>query len=236
MNTLKNAVVLSLIVVATTAFAMPRNSYLLRPARTHADLISQIKAEPVVADRYQRHFGMNREEMIAYVESLKLTRLEKTGVYMVYGVPKNGVLHANPQLLKRGTLIWVDSTGAPILLEICGNPFTQGPKRTTMNDVISANPAQPDGMAPMTTYAAEPVVSAPVAINMTPTTPTAPQVEPVVESVSTSRPNFGWLALLPAVALIPNGGGGDAGPEPTSMVALALGAGTLISRRRKAAK
>ena len=235
MNKLKNAVVLSLIVAASSSFAMPRNSYLVRPARTHADLITQIKAEPIVADRYMRHFGMNRKEMIEYVDSLKLTRLEKTAVYMIYGVPKNGQLHANPQLLKRGTLIWVDASGAPILLEICGNPFTQGPKHTTMNDVISANPAQPDGMAPMATYPAEPVASAPVAITMAPQTPTAPVIEPVVESVSTSRTNFGWLALLPAIALIPTGGD-DPVPEPASMTALALGVGSLIARRRKAAK
>ena len=75
MNKLKNAVVLSLIVAASSAFAMPRNSYLVRPARTHADLITQIKAEPIVADRYMRHFGMNRKEMIEYVDSLSLIHI-----------------------------------------------------------------------------------------------------------------------------------------------------------------
>lgn len=235
MKNVKTALTLVAALAVCSAFAMPRNSYLLRPARTQAELVSQIKAEPLVADRYMRHFGMNREEMVEFVSSLKLGRLDKTGVYMIYGVPKNGQLHANPQLLKRGTLVWQDSVGSPILLEICGNPFTQGPKRTTMNDMITSVPANPAPLVAMSTLPTEPVQSAPMAITMQPVTPTAPTpIEPQVETASSHRNNLGWLLILPAAAIgFQNHGHDEPVPEPATMTAMAVGAGVMALKRRK---
>lgn len=222
--------------VATSAMAMPRNSYLVRPARTHAELMTQVRTEPVVMDRFMRHFGMTREEVTNYFSGLKLGRLDKTAVFNIYGVPKNGQLHATPQLLKRGTLVWEDASGQPILLEICGNPFTQGPKRTTMSDVISMAPTEPAPMVAMSTMPTTPVQSAPVAMTMQPVTPTAPMpIDPVVEPTSARRDNLGWLLVLPAAAAltIRDGGNDEPVPEPATMTAMAIGAGVMALKRRK---
>ncbi len=239
MKEAKIALTLMAALAMASAYALPRNSYLIRPARTQGELMTQIKSEPIVADRFMRHFGMNRTEMIEFVGSLKLGRLDKTAVHMIYGVPKNGQLHATPQLLKRGTLVWEDSAGEPILLEICGNPFTQGPKRTTMNDLVTATPTEAAPLVAMSTLPTEPVSSAPVAMAMQPVTPTAPMpIDPIVGPASVSRNNYGWLLILPAAAAFGfNGGGGDDPvPEPASMTAMAVGAGFMALKRRKVAK
>ncbi len=218
------------------AYAMPRNSYLVRPAKTHGALMQQFRTEAVVADRYMRHFGMERQEMEAYLGTLKLGRLDKTEVHMIYAVPKSGQLHGTPQLLKRGTLVWEDGSGQPILLEICGNPFTQGPKRTTMTDVISLEPAEPAPLAAMSTLPQVAVISAPVAMTMQPITPTAPIViDPIVEPAMASRNDLGWILAIPAAGalLLDFPRGDEPVPEPASMTAMAIGAGYMALKRRR---
>lgn len=226
--------------VVTSAMAMPRNSYLVRPAKTHNELMQQVRTEPVVMDRFMRHFAMTRQEVLDYLGALRMGRLERTAVYQVYGVPKNGVLHATPQLLKRGTLVWEDASGQPILLEICGNPFTLGPKRVTMNDMVAVTPQATEGLVAMSTMPTTPVASAPMEIAMQPATPTQPVViEPSVEPVPTSRRNdFAWLLAVPVAAglALQDSGGEEPVPEPATMTAMAIGAGVMALKRRKANK
>lgn len=236
MKAMKLGVTMMVALSVASAMAMPRNSFLIRPAKSKAELIKQISSEPVVMDRYMRHYSMSREEVLAYVGSLKLGRAKKTGVYSIYGVPKDGVIHATPQLVKQNSLVWEDSMGEPILLEVCGNPFGQGPKRATMSDMIAATPAPAnDELVAMSTIPSQPIVSSNVSMDMAPMVPTVTQTpEPPTEVASRRRDNLGWLAIIPAAAAITvrNGGNDQPVPEPGTMTALGLGTAALVARRR----
>src|SRR5579862_579769 len=91
------AAAFSLVVAcATPAQSLPRNSYLDALVKSTAQLVHQVETDPAVMDRYCRHFAMNRQEVVAYLSGLHLSKLPAAGVYMVYGVPhSSGDFHAH---------------------------------------------------------------------------------------------------------------------------------------------
>lgn len=125
---------------------VPPNSYLVYTVDTVPDLIAQIKKYPVVSDRFERHFGMTQDEIIDYFKTLRLSRLSKAGIYTVYNVPATtGELRSQQHALKAGYRVWVNEDGKPILVHICGNPMTRGPRvvaaeNSLLEGVTTANP------------------------------------------------------------------------------------------------
>lgn len=117
--------------VALAAAARPvRNSFLDYPVRSPQDLVREVETDPAVADRYERHFGMSKAQLIGYLQSLHRDRIETAGSYSVYSVPLNGQLKMHEQRLKVGEPIFSDPDGKPILMVKCGNPLTLGPANT----------------------------------------------------------------------------------------------------------
>jgi hypothetical protein len=55
-------------VAAESIAVVPRNSYLIRPVASARELANQIRTEPVVAQRYARHFKRSAWEFAEYVE------------------------------------------------------------------------------------------------------------------------------------------------------------------------
>lgn len=113
--------------VATESLAvLPRNSYLIRPVASARELANQIRTEPVVAQRYARHFKRSAWEFAEYVEkNLQLTRLPQTQVFNVYYTRPNEQILVVRRTLPKGTPVFVDKkTGKPILKANCGNPLT----------------------------------------------------------------------------------------------------------------
>lgn len=215
---------------------MPRNSYLVRPASTKAELISQVKSERVVMDRYTRHFSMSEQEVIDYLETLRLGRLERTGVYTVFGVPRNGKIHVSNQTIRKGSLVWFDSAGQAALLEVCGNPMNLGPKRMTMANLVTPSSAtqSASSLVAMSTIPADPIVAAPVIQDMTPVTPIAPPIPEVAPGVVSRSTNLLPL-LIPAgiIAASIDDGGEEPVPEPATMTAIGVGLAALAARKRR---
>ena len=113
--------------VAAESIAMvPRNSYLIRPVASAQELANQIRTEPVVAQRYARHFKRSAWEFAEYVEKhLRLTRLERAQTFNVYYSPPDDRLLVVRRTLPKGTPVFVErNTGKPILKANCGNPLT----------------------------------------------------------------------------------------------------------------
>ncbi|MCS7301538.1 MAG: hypothetical protein NZ556_08315 [Fimbriimonadales bacterium] len=118
--------------MASVAFAaeplhfVPRNSYLIRPVASARDLANQIRTEPIVAQRYARHFRRSAWEFADYVEkNLRLTQLERAQTFNVYYSPPDDRILVVRRTLPKGTYVFVDKrTGKPILKANCGNPLT----------------------------------------------------------------------------------------------------------------
>jgi hypothetical protein len=118
---------LTSVAIAVESIAVvPRNSYLVRPVASARELANQIRTEPVVAQRYARHFKRSAWEFADYVEkNLRLTRLERAQTFNVYYAPPDGRLLVVRRTLPKGTPVLVEKrSGKPILKANCGNPLT----------------------------------------------------------------------------------------------------------------
>jgi hypothetical protein len=130
--TIRVGVMTLLGLLAGTAIAVesiavvPRNSYLVRPVTSARELANQIRTEPVVAQRYARHFKRSAWEFADYVEkNLRLTRLERAQTFNVYYAPPDNRLLVVRRTLPKGTPVFVEKhSGKPILKANCGNPLT----------------------------------------------------------------------------------------------------------------
>lgn len=114
------------------------NSFLDTPAPTHDALMRQVRTDPDVMDRYQRHFAMTPTQVLAFFDGLRLQRLKWDQTYDVYAVPRGGALKSTKRLLRKGTLVWVDERGKAVLMEVCGNPVTRGPAKPESANIVSS--------------------------------------------------------------------------------------------------
>src|SRR5579871_4724903 len=135
----KALILAGLAFTAMSAFGQsrpPTNSYLDTRVNTTAELLHEVESDKEVMDRYQRHFAMDRDQVVAYLSGLRVSKLDKDGVYTVYGVPhSSGDFHAHLRLLKKGEPVFVDAGGTPVLQLVCGNPLLLGLPPITPNRV-----------------------------------------------------------------------------------------------------
>lgn len=111
---------------AETLALVPRNSFIIRPVGSAQALANQIRTEPIVAQRYARHFGIDAYRFAEYVEkNLRLSQLRQAQAFNVYYAPPDNRLLVVRRVLPKGTPVFVDKrTGKPVLKANCGNPLT----------------------------------------------------------------------------------------------------------------
>jgi hypothetical protein len=226
-------------IMAASAVARPdRNAFIEQKVNTTSELVNHVKRNPGVMDRYMRHYGMTRAEVIAYLSTLRPSTIQEEGVYTVYSVPEGGKIRLNLQRLKKGRTIFVMPDGNPELVMLCGNPMTLGPKQ-----VVALN------RTPVTTTE---VVADEVPVTIlteteseaTPLTAMQPKepvytftTPPVIDETPIPIPVSGgfnpWPLALGGLAFIDNGGGTAVVPEPMSMAAFGAGLALLGLRRRR---
>ena len=211
-----------------------RNSFLVTSAHTTSELVQQVQENSTIRDSYERHFQMTETQLYTYLRTLHPVRLDQDQVFTIYSVPPGGELKAHTQRLKKGELVFADMNGTPILRARCGNPLVGGPTGVVPQEELSGPNAE---MKPMETPVATLIPAESVAL--APAPPVVPEEvvlatpppTPVTTVASQSLPILPLLAL-PIIGGSVHGGGGGAVPEPTTMFALATGAGVLIARRR----
>ena len=231
----------ALAVTAGSALALPPNSYIVKPIRTPADLVGQIKTSKVVSDRYQRHFGMSQGEVIVFVKSLRPAKLERTGIYSVWNVPaKTGELRMRMLRMTAGTPVFVDWNDRPVMVTVCGNPMIPGRSMGSSNEVV-AEVGTPSQDSIVTIANPQPtVVEAPVVVDHR--EPVMPDLqEESIVTIIPRRQNYGALALIPilgGLTLINRKSTPDPEPdpvpEPATMIAVGTGVAAMIAKRKRA--
>lgn len=224
--------------LASAVFARPDlNAFLNKKVSTTSELVAQVKRDPEVMDRYMRHFGMSRSEVVAYLGTLHPDTIKDTGVYAIYSVPEGGKIKMHIKKLEKGYKVFSTSDGIPQLIVLCGNPLSLGPKqvvalnRTPVTTEVSYADEVPMDVVTDINTDFEPVAMvepAPYAV-VTQSTPPIP--------ILSSGGGFNPLPLaLGGLGFINRGGGNSPVPEPMTILAFGTGVAFLAKRRRKAAK
>jgi len=230
---LLSAIMLSMVAVPALA-RVPKNAFIVRPAPTHAALMNQVRFNPTVRDRYLRHFAMPGPELDRYFASLTPGRITTTALFTVYNVPASGVLRTRLLGLRAGTPIWQDPQGRPILMEICGNPLTRGP-RAPMDEATETQVVPETETSTLRILTREPDEAAePELALMTPADPEVADSAPVlaVTGAEMADPSVATPAVSPSPLLSPTSTASTspwAGLDSIPGALLALGGGAGIT-------
>lgn len=200
----------------------------------------QIRTEERVSQRFMRHFGMTKEQVLEYMDGLRLSRLEQDGMYLIYNVPDSEELRSRVMFYRKGTLVWVNQMGQPVLKASCGNPMVRGTdvalayvKPSPMN--LTSSMAMRDFEAappPETAYIMNPAASMPPLAIEDSAQALFPQA-PEVPTVSTQAFGAPWW-ILPVIGgffIVPDDDPPPI-PEPATIVALSVGVAYAVRRRR----
>jgi hypothetical protein len=244
-----------LIACATSAQAqqMEHNAFLNKPVFSTEELVKQVGSDPKVLSRFVKHFMMDKDRLRRYFTTLNLTPLQKSRKYLVYNVDKNLVVRKKMLTMKKGTLVFSDKKGKPILRRSCGNPMVAylPPIGTTSSRFAPVKPAdaevtviEPEMMAaPSTPPESLAETSVPPTIVETPTAP-APSggpASPPTRGFSPPRPpsipplNPAALggALAGLNSLVPPKREVPPVPDPATLLTLLGGMGAYGLRRRR---
>jgi len=230
---------------------MEHNAFLRKPVFSANGLAAQVGSDPTVLKRYERHFVLNKDVLKEYFTKLELMPLRETRRYLVYNVDSKFRINKKMLILQKGTLVFADKNGKPILKRTCGNPMVAylppkgqiaakfiPPKYAISgidaveSPIVYAMASEPEPMVEPTITPVEPPVTVP-----------APPVEPLPPALPALPgafiPALPWwpIAVLP---FIPGGGGGGPTdppvPEPMSIAVLGMGVSSLLMRRRSRPK
>ena len=248
--------------LATFSLARPElNAFIIKPVYSVPELMAQLKSDKAVLDRYMRHFSMSKAEVIEYIRSLHVGKIQKTGTYAIFSIPAGGQVKSHLSIFKKGTPAFVDKRGNPILRLKCGNPFVKGPAKAyalrggapiseesqDFKNTFVPDSAVPTAVIPETTLLAsvptltpeeELVTNTPAQTLKTVESPQPQNIETQTFSVS-SGPSLGAIGALGALGALgaisgnPSGGGPAPVPEPVTVIPVLIGLASLALLKRK---
>lgn len=104
----------------------PPGSFFRVRVTTVKQLVEHVRKDSVVRKRFARHFGIN-EKYIAdvFAKNLHLVSLKKPLRVTSYYIGRKGRIYTKTKLLPKGTMIFADKTGHPVIAWSCGNPLTK---------------------------------------------------------------------------------------------------------------
>ncbi len=240
MKWLLAACVLAACAVAAASQRVEPNAFLAKKVTSVSTLIDQVSTDAEVADRYERHFGKSKSEVIRLFTTLHLARLNNAGTYRIYSVLPNGSIKAHAEKLKAGTRVFADASGMPILKMSCGNAMLTG--SDTQSTALLPSVTQPNAnMQAVSLTTPDSQIVANQTPVITPGSPIALSPEFPGDSPNSVSRNQGFgvvpilLAAFGGAASIPIGssGGNTPVPEPATIVVMAGMLVALKMRRKK---
>lgn len=221
--------------------ALPPGSFVRRPVKSVSDLVAHVKADPVVMGRYSRHFRLKPAQVVTYFRSLHAAKLANEGVYLVFNVHADNVLRGRYFKLRKGTLVFADSTGRAILKKDCGNAMVMH-LPPLVADASTTTPAAPHQPEVADASPTEELTLLTPGVTPAPAAPLAPAMPRHATSGSIGGAGGGWgLGLLPLFFACGSSGflinkedeDTPPVPEPATLVVLGAGAAFTAFKRRK---
>ncbi len=221
----------------------PPDSYLQYKVYTVDQLIQQVSDNPVVRQRFARHFQLPADRVVDYMHAnLVESYIPKTGRYTVYCVRHSGKFYPVRQTFHQGTKVFALRNGEPVMKWVCGNPLTKF--ASTVTDVVSNKPV----LRPMVAEFIPSDVENQVVPTEKPDVKVSPSIQSLVSPVSSAVSSRGAglaYAFLPALGLLGLNTGHHttstshvvipAVPEANGLLLLAVGSpfALIAVRRRK---
>lgn len=104
----------------------PPDSYLQYKVYSVDQLIAQVSQNPVVRQRFARHFQIPESRVVSYMRAnLVESYIPKTGHYTVYCVRRSGKFYPVKQTFRQGTKVFALRNGEPVMKWVCGNPLSR---------------------------------------------------------------------------------------------------------------
>jgi hypothetical protein len=180
---------------------VPKGAYIRHQVSSVKELAAQINKDPVVRNRFVRHFGVRPDKLTSYLlDNVTISHVSAATPKKVYIVTRSGQMVAKRTVLRPGAAIFVmKDTGEPLLVQICGNPVLK--KLPTREKVkaevpqvlpairVSELPVAPPAV-PVTT---QPLMAAALPTNTPPPLPPVDTVATVPAAVATTSSSVGAL-------------------------------------------
>ncbi|MEQ1821467.1 MAG: PEP-CTERM sorting domain-containing protein [Fimbriimonadaceae bacterium] len=216
------------------------NSFLNRPAFSIKQVISQMKADSEVRERYRRHFSMTDRDLYAYFGTLRMSPLKKPSILRVYSVPPNGRIKMHTEKFSVGTPVYVDIVGNPVMIVKCGNPLTMGTSDKVGESEVASEVGEPikelralSEPRPESSEVITPKMMAftPEASSIPGVTTTGTSAIPIVAAVPLGQLLLGALGIG-TLTLLDDTTDDTPLPEPATIAALGIGLAGILRRKR----
>jgi hypothetical protein len=188
-----------------------RGAFLHHAVYSTDELLSAVRNDAVLRQRYAKHFGVSQARVLDFMQnSLIAYRLPADRVVTNYGVTSNGRIFGTRTRLKKGTMVWANRSGLPVLKWACANPLTKNLPGTK----LAARPrsSKPKRVARTTPEPLDVATSAELEPQMEdiygPSLLTPPLFGTETSALIAPELMGGGSAFFPAIAGVPGGGGG----------------------------
>jgi hypothetical protein len=224
--------------------ATPPDSYLQYKVYSVDQLIEQVSGNPVVRQRFARHFQIPESRVVSYMRAnLVESYIPATGRYTVYCVRRTGKFYPVKQTFRQGTKVFALRNGEPVMKWVCGNPLSHFLPSVQVRTIASKLPPVIKVSPSIQTFSPADTMDV-----LVPSEVTSPVYQPMVPiptaAVSSAALGRGGASLLPFLlpaALIGIHSGSNshfvppAVPEANELLYLAAGIpiiGLLVRRRK----
>ena len=192
----------------TQAKPAQQGAFLTEYAGSVDSIFQQVEANRLVALRYAKHFKMDPASVLVYFRSeLSMATLDNSASMKVYFIGDSSRIEDESREFNKGTKVFVDSQGVPILEFGTGNPLgTSLEPAKPPEKIINANNPQAGQQAGSTVSQATPVTQPQDAL----TAPVPGTTQPVVTPTGDVTPPV--VTPAPSPAVVASAPPGDNGP------------------------